>query len=152
MNYEVNNDTLVIMPEHHNHSKILEIEDEYIVEGSPYQVMEHSCSYFGSSIDGRIKGTKSIIGSIYRTPIVIEESRNLIFFPTVSPNGKENIWISLKNIKHYERYSKNKTKVFFKNNKSIIVNIPFASFENQVLRSSRLDSLLTDRKNMKKND
>lgn len=151
MNYEVNHDTLVVMPEEHNQSVVLELEDEYVVDGSPYQVMEHSCSYFGSSIDGRIKGSKSLIGSVYRTPIVIEESKNLIFFPTISPNEKANIWISLKNLKCYERFSKNKTKVYFKNNKSIIVDVPYASFNNQVLRSSRLYSLLNERKNMKKN-
>jgi len=152
MNYEVNRDTLAVMPSNDHQSKILEIEQEYVVDGSPYEVMEHSCSYFGSSIEGRMKGSKALIGSIYRTPIVIEESRNLIFFPTVSPVVADNIWVSLKNLEKYERFSDNKTKVYFKNKQSIVIDIPYASFDNQVLRSSRLDSLLTERKNMKKND
>ena len=148
MDYEVNEDTLAVIP-FSNKSKILEVENEYVVDVDPYQVLEYSCEYFGSSIDGRLKGTKKMLGSIYKAPIIVEESKNLIFFPTSSPLLYENIWISLKNIINYTKEGK-KTRINFKNNKSLLVNVPFFSIDNQILRASRLESILNKRKNDKK--
>lgn len=150
MNYEVNEDTLAIIP-YQNGTKIIERDNEYIIDCNPYKVMEYSCEYFGSSIDGRIKGTKNMLGSIYKAPIIIEESKNLIFFPTSSPNVYENNWISLKNVIGYKKEG-NKTKIIFRNNKELLVDIPYLSIDNQVLRASRLESILSKRKNSEKND
>ncbi len=150
MNYEINKDTLAILPGEKG-SKVMEIDNDYEVDFTPYEVMEHSCIYFGSSLDGRLNGTKSILGTIYKSPIMVEESKNIIFFPTKSPNLESNVWVSLNNIKDYER-DKEGTKIEFKNNKQIIVDIPYLSFENQVLRATRLESIFRKRKFEQKND
>ena len=117
-----------------------------MVESTPYKVMEHSCEYFGSSIEGRICGTKNMLGSIYKPPLLVEESKKIIFFPTESPNTDENIWISLNNIKEYKKHD-HKTIIKFKNDKVIEVNIPCYSIDNQVLRATRLQTVYFDRKN-----
>jgi len=145
MKYEINSETLIIMPEMNYKSKILERENEYVIENTPFKIMEHSCEYFGSSLDGRIKGSKNMIGSVYKAPILVEESRNLIFFPTISPLLSENIWISFNNIEKYEKEG-NQTKVTFKNKRAVILDIPYHSFDNQVLRGSRLESVVRKRK------
>ena len=64
MNYEINNETLAIIPIDENKTKILEVNNEYIIEKSPYKIMENSCSYFGSSLQGRLAGSKNMLGSI----------------------------------------------------------------------------------------
>ena len=145
MKYEINSETLLIMPELNYKSKVFEKEREYVVETTPFKIMEHSCEYFGSSLEGRLKGSKNMIGSIYKAPILVEESRNLIFFPTVSPSLGDNIWISFNNIEKYHKDG-NKTKVIFKNKKEITLDIPYHSFDNQVLRGSRLESVMRNRK------
>ena len=145
MKYEINSDTLIILPEVNYQAKVLERENEYLVETTPFKIMEHSCEYFGSSLEGRQKGSKNMIGSIYKTPILVEESRNLIFFPTISPSLEENIWISFNNIEKYYKEG-NKTKVIFKNNKELVLDIPYHSFDNQVLRGARLESITRKRK------
>ena len=151
MNYEINKDTLAILPVNEDKSFVIEKDNEYIVDYRPYEVMEHSCEYFGSSLDGRLKGSKNMLGTIYKAPILVEESRNIIFFPTVSPLLVNNVWISLNNIDKYEKLGE-KTKIYFKDGKDIIVDIPYLSFENQILRSSRLESIIRNRKNNQKND
>jgi phytoene dehydrogenase-like protein len=63
--------------------------------------MEESCEFFGSSLIGRQKGTTKLIGITHKAPIIIEETREIIFFPTTSPRLSCCSWISLKNIEKY---------------------------------------------------
>lgn len=151
MDYEINKDTLAVLPLIDNKSRVVERKNEYIVNSKPYQVMEHSCEYFGSSLSGRLNGSKSMLGTIYKAPILVEESRNIIFFPTSSPSLEDTAWISLGNIDKYEQLG-DKAKIIFRDGKEIIVDMPYLSLENQILRSARLESIIRSRKNYEKND
>ena len=75
MEYEINSDTLAIIPYQKGKSKILELNDEYIVNLTPYQVIENSCSYYGSSLNGRMNGARSILGSVYKIPVMVGPCR-----------------------------------------------------------------------------
>ena len=88
-----------------------------------------------------------MLGSIYKPPIFVEESRKIIFFPTTSPRQISNIWLSLNNLVSYEKLDENKTIVYFSNNKKIVLNIPYLSMDNQVLRATRLEAIHNRRKN-----
>ena len=99
--YEINKSTLAVLPIDESSSRVLEEEAEYIVNKSTTDVINDSCKYFGSSYKGRNEGTKSLIGGNYKLPILIEESREIIFFPTSSPKLEECAWISLNNLKNY---------------------------------------------------
>ena len=151
MKYEINDDTLAILPFDDGRTRIIEKNDEYIVNDSTYEVMEHSCNYFGSSFDGRVSGSKSILGSVYKTPIIVEETQKLIFFPTEAINSSNNSWISYKNIKNVEKFD-TKSKILFNNNDFIIVDCPYFSVKNQIFRCNMLEAISNNRKNMKKND
>ena len=48
MDYEVNYDTQIILPIESTKSKIIEYDNEYIINHSVQEVLEHSCEYFGS--------------------------------------------------------------------------------------------------------
>jgi len=144
--YEINTSTLAILPNGEETSKVIEKNNEYIVQLPAFTVMENSCEYFGSSYEGRVKGTKSALGISYKPPIVIEESRDIIFFPTTSPTSNRCSWISLKNIKSYERIPGG-VKIIFENNKEAIFPVSLESFENQLYRATRLESVLRKRRN-----
>ena len=108
MEYEINYDTQIIMPIGDNSSKIIESEEEYFVKKSVQNIMEHSCEYFGSSFEGRKEGTKKLLGITHKSPIIIEETRKIIFFPTTSPDNWDCIWINLEKIdKYYKIDNKN---------------------------------------------
>ena len=150
MNYEINKDTLAILPGEKG-SKVMEIDNDYEVDFTPYEVMEHSCTYFGSSFEGRILGSKDILGSIYKVPVVVEETQELIFFPTEAITSENVGWLAYKNIKNVEKFGK-KSKVIFNNASSIIVDCPYFSIKNQIFRCNMLDNVTKTRKNSKKND
>ena len=144
--YEINSDTCAVIGINDDVTKVLEKEEEYFVNKNSYNVMEDSCQYYGSSCEGRIKGTKTILGSNYKVPIIVEESNDMIFFPTESPNSENCMWIALNNIESYEKCN-GFTKVKFDKGKEIIVKMTLKSFEMQVLRANRLGSLIKRRKN-----
>ena len=147
MNYEINNDTLAILYVSEKRSKVVEKKSEYYVENNSVDIVKNSCEYFGSSYKGRNVGTKNLIGVTHKSPLIIEESNNIIFFPTASPRTDKCMWISLNNILSYKEGNSNKeTSIEFINGKKIIVNCSIASFNNQILRSSRLEYVLKNRK------
>ena len=152
MNYEINEGTLAVMPDTNDSrkSKILEDRKEYIIDSKPYEVMDYSCKYFGSSYEGRKEGTKAVLDINYKVPIIVENSMNLIFFPTNSPDSADCIWISLKNIKTIKEDDFNSTRIIFNNDIEITIPISKRTIENQVFRASRLDLIMRNRKSNKK--
>ena len=145
MDYEINRDTLAIIPIDENTSKIYEEENEYIINKSSNSIIKENCEFYGSSYEGRCIGTKNLTGIKTKYPIIIEESRNIIFFPTTSVRTQQSSWIALIKIETYSK-NQNKSKIKFKNNKDINVNISFYSLENQICRAIMLKSKLYDRK------
>ena len=145
-NYEINRDTLAIIPIDNYKSKIIEKNKTFIVDTTPMKIIENSCEYFGSSYQGRFSGTKNLIGITHKAPIIIEESREIIFFPTNSPRLYECAWISLKNLQNYKRNNDN-TVISFNNGHLLDLEISYGSLDNQVLRAARLESVLRLRKN-----
>lgn len=144
-NYEINSSTLAIISLSETTSKIIEEENNYLINKNATELIDYSCKYFGSSYSGRNEGTKAIIGYNYKLPIIIDEIREIIFFPTCSPRLEECSWLSLKHIKRFEPFSK-KTKLIFDNNENVILNISFRSLENQIMRSTFLENALKKRR------
>lgn len=144
MNYEINEGTLAVLPSNEK-SKVLEDKKEYVIDSTPYEIMDYSCKYFGSSYEGRKEGTKAILDINYKVPIIVENSKNIIFFPTNSPSAKDCCWISLKNIKQIKEEEYNTTKIIFNNDISILIPVSKRTIENQILRASRLDLIMRDR-------
>ena len=147
MNYEISKGTLAIVPNEANSSLVYEDDERYLIHQTPFKIMEDSCMYFGSTYEGRKKGAKNILGAEYKVPIVVEDSDNLIVFPTTSPMSEECVWISLKRVKKIEKVDYYNTKIIFDNNKEIIVESSYRSVENQLSRASRLDLILRNHKN-----
>ena len=147
MKYEISKGTLAVVPNEKNSSLIYEDDERYIVNQTPFSIMEDSCKYFGSTYEGRKNGAKDILGVEYKVPIVVEDSSNLIIFPTTSPSADDCAWISLKHVSKILKIDSNNTKIVFNNGTEIIVNCSFRSIENQISRASRLDLILRNHKN-----
>jgi competence protein ComK len=145
MNYEINNDTQLIMPVGKNSSKIIEVDDEYFIKEKTLNILEHSCEYFGSSLEGRKEGTKKLLGITHKSPIIVEESRKIIFFPTTSPEKDDCIWINLDKIEKYYKSGKKKSSIQFKSGDIINFDVSIGSLTNQILRATRLKYILEDR-------
>ena len=101
--YEINSETQAIIPIGDDKSKIIESGRTLIVNQSPMKIIDRSCKYFGSSYQGRFIGTKNLIGVSHKAPIIIEETKEIIFFPTNSPRLDNCAWLSLKHLQNYKK-------------------------------------------------
>jgi len=146
MNYEISRGTLAIVPNEASTSLVYEDDERYIINQTPYKIMEESCKYFGSTYKGRKDGARDILGAEYKVPIIVEDSDNLIVFPTTSPHAEDCVWICLKRVKTFEKIDSNNTKIIFDNNTNIIVPCSYRTIENQISRASRLDLIMRNRK------
>ncbi len=146
--YEIHEGTYAVCSKSPYDSMILEEDGSYEVHDNTSHIIDYGCNFFGSTYQGRREGAIHILNSRYKVPIVIEDSKNMIFFPTGDKKDQKCCWIALNKIKSYIPQGK-KTKVYFQNGESYIFDISFHSFQNQVLRASRLDSILLNRKNKK---
>ena len=151
MNYEITSDTQAILPMGKDCTKIIEQGDEYIINIKAHSILEHSCEYFGSSMDGRKDGTKKLIGVTHKAPIIVEESRQIIFFPTKSPENDDCIWVNLNSIDKYYKIGPKSSEILFKNGKKVSFDVSFGSLSNQILRATRLKFVLEERINKKDN-
>lgn len=145
MEYEISEVTQFIKPIGKNKSIICEDENEYEVNNSSNKIIKYNCSFYGSSYIGRCEGTKALTGIKSKFPIIIEESRNIIFFPTSSVRSKDSIWLSLNKIKNISKRD-NGCIIYFKNGKSIILPISYYSLNNQYYRATMLKAKLYERK------
>lgn len=150
-NYQINSKTLAIMPIGRKHSKIYENENVIIVDKPVSRIISENCEYNGSSYAGRKKGTMELIGVTHKAPIVVQEDKKLIFFPTCSPRMNDCGWISLNNIESYVPYENGESLITFSNNFMLQVNVSNKIINNQVLRATRLEAVIEKRKNAQKN-
>ena len=145
MDYEINFNTEAIISLGENKSKVIEEDEEYFIDNNSLNILEHSCEYFGSSYQGRKDGTKELLGITHKSPIIVEESNKVIFFPTTSPDNLDCTWINLEKIEKYCKIGKNKSAIIFKNGKMIEFDISYGSLSNQILRATRLKYVLEER-------
>lgn len=144
--YEINVQTLAIIPLKEGKSRVIEENNSYIVNKTPMKIIDNSCKFFGSSYEGRFCGTKTLTGITHKSPIIIEESRKMIFFPTKSPRLDSCIWISFNNILNYEQ-KENNSIIKFCCGKVLELDISYNIIDNQILRATRLESVLNKRMN-----
>ena len=147
-NYEINDETLAIVPYECGKSKVYEYDEEFIVNMIPLTIIKNSWLFFGSSFEGRRDACKNIIGIDMQVPILVEESRNIIFFPVSSCINKNSIWISYQNLLKYSKNSLSTSNLYFKNKKNIQLPVKYNLIDNQVIRCIKLDTLLLKRQKL----
>ena len=144
ISYEINRNTMALVPIGDNQTKIIERDNIFIVHENIMNIIKNSCEYFGSSYLGRKEGTKNLTGITHKSPIIIEETNKLIYFPTESPRLNSCTWISFNSIKRYIN-NNGKSTIIFDNDKVLDLDISYGILDNQVLRSSKLESILRKR-------
>ena len=138
--YIINESTLVLFSLG-NRTQVYEKYTNYIIDQSIMSIIDNSCKYYGSSFKGRCDATDYLIGIRYKCPIIISEKKCLIFFPTSSPRYDECVWINYKAIKKYYLNEQNELIIILNNDKKLILNISSNIMTNQILKSSRLESI-----------
>ena len=143
--YEIDLSTLAIIGLSDNETKVITLDKDFIIKENSKKIIDNSCHYFGRSLSDRIKATNRLVNMASKTPIIIEESRNIIFFPLRSTREKNNMWISFN---HLDKYIKDghKTILKFKNGKQIVIDFSYYMVDNQVTRCIILDYEINNRR------
>ncbi len=143
--YEINLSTLMLIGIDENTTKVITYDDDFISYDNTKNIINNSCKFFGSSLLECTKKTNRLINISSKTPLIIEESRNIIFFPLKSVREKNNIWISFSNLEKYEKNGKY-TILYFKNGKKIKLDFSYYIIDNQITRSMMLDYEINKRR------
>lgn len=143
--YEIDLSTLMLIGIDDSKTLVVTLEKEFIVDECAKKIIDNSCKYFGSTLVERIKATQRVVNIRSKVPIIIENSRNIIFFPLKSCREKSNIWISFNNLVRYEKKD-NVTYLYFKENKVQKLDFSYYIIDNQVTRSLFLDYEMNKRR------
>lgn len=136
--YEIDLSTVMLIGLDDIKTKIITMDNEFILDIDSKKIIDNSCKFFGSSLNDRVNMTKRLINIKSKSPIIIEESRDIIFFPLKSIRDKCNIWISFNNLEKFVK-SGEKTIFYFKANKQVEIDFSYYIIDNQVTRSLMLD-------------
>jgi len=136
--YEIDLSTLMLIGIDDENTKVITSDNEIIVNCNSKKIIDNSCKFFGSTLNDRVKMTNRLVNISSKSPIIIEETRNIIFFPLRSVRDKNNIWIAYNNLDKYIKKD-DKTVFYFKNGKSVDINFSYYIIDNQVTRSLMLD-------------
>ncbi len=148
MPYIIKQNTLALIPEGKG-TKIMELSKEIMENNSPHNIVKYNCYINGSSFDGRRNASIYLIGANYKPPIVICETNKLILIPTHSHRNNKCIWLVLNNILKYSITTDQQVTIIFKNNQKIKLNVSYATFDKQILRATRLESVIRSSKSKK---
>ncbi|MFN2747017.1 MULTISPECIES: competence protein ComK [Bacillus] len=146
--YEVNRSTMAVLPLGEGEipaSKVLETERTFRVNMRPFQIIERSCRYFGSSYAGRKAGTYEVIKVSHKPPIMVDHSNNIFLFPTFSSTRPQCGWLSHAHVHEFCAAKYDNTCVTFVNGETLELPVSITSFENQVYRTAWLRTKFQDR-------
>ena len=124
--------TLIIYYDNFN-TVMINTDGKIIINGNFIRsILNKSCIFYGSSLNGRLKGSKDLLKCRYKLPIIISESNRLIFFPV-----NKYFWINFNMIESFEK-KENHTIITFKNGYKRSIFVSYRVVNNQMLKSSRL--------------
>lgn len=124
--------TLIIYYDSFN-TVMINTDGKIIINGNFIRsILNKSCIFYGSSLNGRLKGSKDLLKCRYKLPIIISESNRLIFFPV-----NKYFWINFNMIESFEK-KENHTIITFKNGYKRSIFVSYRVVNNQMLKCSRL--------------
>lgn len=128
----INGKTLIIYYNNFN-TVMINTDGKIIINGNFIRsLLNKSCIFYGSSLNGRLKGSKDLLKCRYKLPIIISESNRLIFFPV-----NKYFWINFNMIESFEK-KENHTIITFKNGYKRSIFVSYRVVNNQMLKCSRL--------------
>lgn len=117
---------------------VLDERLEYIIPSTTTKVIDNACKYYGSSLEGRLDGTRGISKIVYKPPIAIDPASGMFFFPTTSPRSKTCSWIAHSHIAFVKpKNNKKATEIVFKNGRNVVLPVSYSSINRQVERTAQ---------------
>ena len=148
--YEMNPFTMAVLSKEKSNGTfstvVLEENEEYTVFQTPTKMIDFACKFYGSSLRGRLDGTKDVCNITYKAPIVIEPGSGMYFFPTESPQNKSCSWLAHSYTADINPINDgSKTVIKFTNGKIVTIDISYGSMQNQLNRTAQFRYRLNER-------
>lgn len=125
---------------------IMEEGNEYRVFTNPTKIIDLACRFYGSSLRGRLDGTRDVSGLTHKAPIAIDPNSGMYFFPTASPLRNYCSWLSHSHIEQIRQRDQGaRAEVVFLNGKSVKLDVSYGSLQNQLYRTAQFRFALTNR-------
>ncbi len=140
----INENTLFIMKKHEK-VEIISLDGKIETKEHITKILDESCLYYGSSLEGRIKSSKYLTKLSSKVPIILNEKENLILFPIYSMRNEVGLWFIYNNIMNYRKVKKY-VEVTFKNNEKVLFLISYNIFYNQMLKCGNLLAIFSLKK------
>lgn len=141
--YIINAYTMMIQPmpyENKLYSKIFQLDGELHSPYKPTVIIKKNCLDNASTYEGRVNGSRYILGRYQKVPIIINAENQLYFFPTASPDHADCTWINPMHVDEF--YPKDKKTIFvrFHNNQTIEIPVSYHIFSNQMNKTMTLQN------------
>lgn len=136
--YEINKGTLCLIDVDGKNTKIIEKNKVLEIRKNIHKIVDESCKSFGSSLDGRLAGTRKLTNITYKAPIILSEYLRIVLFPTGSRRGDICHWLNLNSIKDF--YEENEgTIIELENGEKIYLDISKFIIDNQIKKATLLE-------------
>ena len=137
--YLINNNTLYLV-KNYEETLVFEEKNDFVVKKELSRLLDDNCKFHFSSLKGRMDSTAFLLSMPYKCPIIISEKDENIFFP-LKKNNEIYVWINYQMIDSFKKDDK-KVNIYFKNGEKLSVFSSLNIIKNQILKSSRLESIL----------
>lgn len=142
--YDITTSTLMLEYCDENKTKVYEFDRDFIVNANLFEIISNSCNFYGSTYEGRLEASKKILKTNIKLPVVIEDVKKIIFFPTRATCRRGSCWISFNNLDRIEHVgrSNTSTKLCFCNGKSFDIDISYEIIHRQLFNCLNLEKIL----------
>ncbi len=143
--YIINDDVLCFTLDDDNPKNILVIEKKrrVSVHMTCLKFLRRCCKIYGHSYDIQRQFVIDNFNYYIKTPIIVSEYDNLIFFPTTSPNSKNCIWIAYSNVDRYVKEN-DYTKIYFKGGKILNISASFTTIDSQITKCIKIEKFINN--------
>jgi competence protein ComK len=120
-------------------TKVLDETGEYMSEKTCKQLLEEACIQELSTFNGSIAAVRKMFPYKQLTPLVINRSKAVIAFPTMSPNDYHCTWIFASHVHTSQTLASidsSSTLIYFKDGTSIPVKLSYYSLEKKLARAA----------------
>ncbi len=126
------------------HKTIAHLEDGNVLllEEKPMDLIERWCIHNGSTASGRMKAFNILTESIQKPAVLINERSRIVFFPTLSKNDKDCVWINDQKILQTKTIDALHTEITFITGYKTIVDSNRRTIENQIRRCKKFLSCI----------
>ncbi len=139
--YEITSSTLMLEYYNETSTKVYEVDREFVVKQTMKNIIFNSCNFYGCTYDGRIQASRKILNTNIKIPVVVEDIKKIIFFPTKAAYKDGSRWIAFNNLDKIEKNG-SQTKLYFCNGKNYIVDTSYEIIHRQLYNCLTLEKVL----------